>query len=221
MAGKGASRRNNIRKAQAKQAMKRAAKKASAAAQADPKAEIAIPNVTEDHLLAFQMSHFSDDVMPAAWFIDPDTALSYDPAEEGNGVQDYEEDLGYYEDGVKRTLTDEQIKMFRHSEVQQFEREKRRKEEAKEAGEVDSGAQALKVHSRPEERIPSSTSRSNSKPSVGATRKRKEEVPYAERHKRKWEAYVEKEDPVEGSMTQNRLRRELDNQKAEAVELDY
>ena len=28
-----------------------------------------------------------------------------------------EDDLGYYPDGVKRTLTDEQIKIFRHSEI--------------------------------------------------------------------------------------------------------
>ncbi|KAL8774812.1 MAG: hypothetical protein Q9209_000751 [Squamulea sp. 1 TL-2023] len=28
-----------------------------------------------------------------------------------------EDDLGYYPDGVKRTLTDEQISMFRHSEI--------------------------------------------------------------------------------------------------------
>jgi hypothetical protein len=33
--------------------------------------------------------------------------------------------LGYYEDGVKRTLTDEQIEIFRHSELQ----EQRRKQE--------------------------------------------------------------------------------------------
>ena len=28
--------------------------------------------------------------------------------------------LGYYEDGVRRTLTDEQIRMFRHSEIQRL-----------------------------------------------------------------------------------------------------
>lgn len=31
-----------------------------------------------------------------------------------------EDDLGYYADGVKRTLTDEQIEIFRHSELQQL-----------------------------------------------------------------------------------------------------
>jgi hypothetical protein len=33
-----------------------------------------------------------------------------------------EDDLGHYEDGVKRTLTDEQIEMFRHSELHELRR---------------------------------------------------------------------------------------------------
>lgn len=33
--------------------------------------------------------------------------------------------LGWYEDGVKRTLTDSQIEMFRHSEIEALAREKR------------------------------------------------------------------------------------------------
>lgn len=37
--------------------------------------------------------------------------------------EDYEDDgLGYYDDGVKRTLTDEQIAMFRHSELEALRR---------------------------------------------------------------------------------------------------
>lgn len=35
-------------------------------------------------------------------------------------AEEYEDGLGYYEDGVKRTLTDQQIEMFRHSEVQRL-----------------------------------------------------------------------------------------------------
>lgn len=34
-----------------------------------------------------------------------------------------EDDLGYYEDGVKRTLTDEEIEIFRHSELETLRRE--------------------------------------------------------------------------------------------------
>jgi Protein of unknown function (DUF3807) len=40
-------------------------------------------------------------------------------------VEEEEDELGYYPDGVKRTLTDEQIRMFRHSEIQRLLSERR------------------------------------------------------------------------------------------------
>ncbi|KAL2755092.1 hypothetical protein ACRALDRAFT_2042891 [Sodiomyces alcalophilus JCM 7366] len=43
-------------------------------------------------------------------------------------VDDDDDGLGYYEDGVKRTLTDEQIAMFRHSELQALRRDRERKQ---------------------------------------------------------------------------------------------
>lgn len=49
-----------------------------------------------------------------------------DGSEAQNGDEhdeDWEEDdLGYYDDGVKRTLTDEQIEIFRHSELRELQR---------------------------------------------------------------------------------------------------
>lgn len=49
-----------------------------------------------------------------------------------------EEDLGYYEDGVKRTLSDEQVKIFRHSEIHSLLRERQRlREEEEEAYDED------------------------------------------------------------------------------------
>jgi hypothetical protein len=46
--------------------------------------------------------------------------------------EDAEEDgLGYYENGTKRTLTDEQIAIFRHSEIQALLRDRRHAAEAK------------------------------------------------------------------------------------------
>lgn len=41
-------------------------------------------------------------------------------------------DLGFYEDGVRRTLTDAQVAMFRHSEVQRLLSERRRQKELEE-----------------------------------------------------------------------------------------
>lgn len=51
----------------------------------------------------------------------------------------YEEDdgLGYYPDGVKRTLTDDQIAMFRHSEIYAIIRERQVRKENADADEPD------------------------------------------------------------------------------------
>lgn len=58
---------------------------------------------------------------------------------------DYDDDgLGYYEDGVKRTLTDEQIAMFRHTEIQAILRERRLKREAQDLSEGELSPEPLK-----------------------------------------------------------------------------
>ena len=58
------------------------------------------------------------------------------------------DDLGYYPDGTKRTLTDEQIAMFRHSEVYSILRERQVRKENLEA---DEGDQSETVASQLEE----------------------------------------------------------------------
>ncbi|KAK5062481.1 hypothetical protein LTR84_004553 [Exophiala bonariae] len=47
-------------------------------------------------------------------------------------LEDEPTGLGYYSDGTRRTLTDEQIKMFRHSEIQRLLSERRAKNERQE-----------------------------------------------------------------------------------------
>ncbi|KAK3112980.1 hypothetical protein LTR53_010190 [Teratosphaeriaceae sp. CCFEE 6253] len=254
-----------------------------------------IPLITEADLLAFQLSHFADDTRPQAWFVDPETALHYEHPLDND---DDDDGLGFYDDGAKRTLTDEQIAMFRHSEIQQVLRERRlRREEQEyqdrdrapdEAGAWDApacvpGPRASSLEadlvgfahplpaggpatdlqeSRPKRRdsdsslegdlvglagspsrettqrptlmrsAPSSeqsktqSGKSDSAPSAGSKRKRQKnrrtEVPYDERHKRKWEAFIDEQDPVEGSMTHRRLVRQLDDVRGGAdVEVDY
>ncbi|KIW83578.1 hypothetical protein Z517_02823 [Fonsecaea pedrosoi CBS 271.37] len=87
-------------------------------------------------LRAFHATHFATQPVPdlmtyplnAPGQTEPshDAAIDDDNHDEGS--------LGYYDDGVKRTLTDSQIKMFRHSEIQRLLSERRvarAKEEAK------------------------------------------------------------------------------------------
>lgn len=54
------------------------------------------------------------------------------PVEDEEYYEEAVDDLGSYEDGVKRTLTDEQISMFRHSEIQKILRKRRLAEQMKE-----------------------------------------------------------------------------------------
>ncbi|KAJ4557777.1 hypothetical protein HRR78_001450 [Exophiala dermatitidis] len=83
-----------------------------------------------DQLSLFHTSHFPGQPIPKL------TAFPAKDTEEvstGPGHQGEESDgLGYYEDGVKRTLTDEQIQMFRHSEIQRLLSERRAAREKEE-----------------------------------------------------------------------------------------
>lgn len=72
------------------------------------------------HFSSASIDHFS------ACFLGPVEEIEVYAEEEEEG-----DSLGYYDDGVKRTLTDEQIAMFRHSEIETLLREKRRSDEAK------------------------------------------------------------------------------------------
>ncbi|KAJ5080869.1 hypothetical protein N7456_013579 [Penicillium angulare] len=70
-----------------------------------------VPTVTLEDLQAFHTKHFPGHETPSALVTQSTDNDEY--YEEADG----EEDLGYYPDGVKRTLTDEQIRIFRHSEI--------------------------------------------------------------------------------------------------------
>ncbi|EME44290.1 hypothetical protein DOTSEDRAFT_44556 [Dothistroma septosporum NZE10] len=227
MAGKGAGKRANVKRAQQKQALKKATK-------ARLKFEASLPKVSEDDLVAFQLQHFGDDTAPENWFIDKETAVQGPPLDD---------DLGSYEDGIQRTLTDEQIAIFRRTELwqmkqeQKLEREDDEDERAKRAMSPVSDVSSLeddllayatvkrRIHLSPPKQLArrlSSNSRSDTTVSSAARKRpREEEVPYDQRHKRKWEAYVGHVDPEHGSLTQRRMAREQDDQQAEPVDLNY
>ncbi|KAF2132697.1 hypothetical protein P153DRAFT_382316 [Dothidotthia symphoricarpi CBS 119687] len=98
-----------------------------------------VPTITVDDLHAFHAKHFPNASTP-------EQLLHGVEAEAFEELYDEEDALGYYPDGTKRTLTDEQIAMFRHSEIQAIIRERRRRRDngdASEEGEAASSPPAM------------------------------------------------------------------------------
>ncbi|KAL2063513.1 hypothetical protein VTL71DRAFT_5318 [Oculimacula yallundae] len=84
--------------------------------------------ISQDDLSSFHERHFSTSSTTrfSKDFLGPVEEEYYEEEEE------YDDGLGYYDDGVKRTLTDEQIAIFRHSEIEALLRERRHVAEEKE-----------------------------------------------------------------------------------------
>ncbi|KAM3564287.1 hypothetical protein ARSEF4850_001902 [Beauveria asiatica] len=82
-------------------------------------------NPSPNELAAFHDAHFSSaevsKFQQEFFWPNPEAISNYGKTEE---YWEEEDDLGYYDDGVKRTLTDEQIAIFRHSELRELERAK-------------------------------------------------------------------------------------------------
>ncbi|KAK0118151.1 hypothetical protein ONS95_012457 [Cadophora gregata] len=84
-------------------------------------------NISQDDLASFHAAHFSVTSVDhfSEHFLGPVEEEYYEEKAVDDG-------LGYYKDGVKRTLTDEQIAIFRHSEIEALLREQRHAVEEKE-----------------------------------------------------------------------------------------
>ncbi|KAK5146580.1 hypothetical protein LTR04_001013, partial [Oleoguttula sp. CCFEE 6159] len=112
-----------------------------------------------------------------------------------------DDDLGYYPDGVKRTLTDEQIAIFRHSEIQAILKVRRHLREAEEDGQENEG----KSIERPED--------------SSGLRQQRNDTSKKSKKKRKWASQAI--DGGKEEWTHRRIAREEDEQKATALDLDY
>lgn len=81
-------------------------------------------------MIAFRETHFDKLATDhfQAHFLRPDHPPAADvtstAADEEEYYEEEDDGLGYYSDGVKRTLTDEQIAIFRHSELEALRRER-------------------------------------------------------------------------------------------------
>ncbi|KAI5258625.1 hypothetical protein E4T42_00368 [Aureobasidium subglaciale] len=164
-----------------------------------------LPLVTEDDLHHFHQKHFSGSSSGSS-NRSHDAGASF----EENTTDD--DDLGYYHDGVKRTLTDDQIAMFRHSEIQTLLRERRRRRENTESEsnhDTPSGSTktvgCLDVNTVGDGDRQRSASTSESQ-GLG---------------KRKWQRFIESSETNPEHLTHRRIARELDEQKASSIDLMY
>lgn len=79
-----------------------------------------------EQLLEFHKAHFPGQPLPS--ISHPTLGFpSINAVQELENTAQDDDGLGYYEDGCKRTLTDEQIAIFRHTEVQELLRAMARK----------------------------------------------------------------------------------------------
>ena len=91
-----------------------------------------LANTRQDDLLQFHTNHFGKAFVSAC--IVTSTDHGYE------SLRCDEDDLGYYSDGCARTLTDEQIEIFRHSEIQRLLLKHRREAEAANEADLDQEA---------------------------------------------------------------------------------
>ncbi|CAD0091461.1 unnamed protein product, partial [Aureobasidium mustum] len=121
--------------------------------------------------------------------------------------------LGYYADGVKRTLTDDQIAMFRHSEIQTLLRERRRRREVSES------ETSHDIPSKPAQPVGDT-----SPPDTAEDTVRQRSASSSDSQglgKRKWQRFIDTSETNPEYLTHRRIARELDEQKASSIDLAY
>lgn len=160
-----------------------------------------VPTVSPEDLKVFHDQHFSS------------TSHVGDSAEADEG-------LGHYADGTERTLTEEQVAMFRHSEIHKLLQERRRRREASTSSESEADPGHAAERSVQSGSKPVKSGRPEGQVTEHGQKKRNQA-----RQKRSFEQMeknvrampVTPEDPY----TARRFARELDEVKKTEVELDY
>ncbi|KAL1879544.1 hypothetical protein Plec18167_004001 [Paecilomyces lecythidis] len=98
--------------------------------------QLQAPSISLDDLQAFHTRHFPGQGHPNP----PNFSHDQTQLVESEYYEEEDDFLGYYPDGVKRTLTNEQIRIFRHSEIHAILRERQLEEEQRIQEEEDAAA---------------------------------------------------------------------------------
>ncbi|OCK83850.1 hypothetical protein K432DRAFT_401690 [Lepidopterella palustris CBS 459.81] len=171
-----------------------------------------VPTIIEDDLRDFHSKHFPSAPLPEAFFHSNQIIEPFD--------LDDDDGLGYYPDGMKRTLTDEQIAIFRHSEIRAILKGNQQGSTPSTYSPVPNDADATSIISKMGK---------DGKQSNGSSKKKP--CKRAKKNKRKWEPEMTWETSKrsranlwKGSgdeWTPRREARELDENKDVAVDLEY
>lgn len=174
-----------------------------------------VPSVTEADLLAFHHKHFGPHVDNA-------------PFPEPSMIED-DDGLGWYPDGVKRTLTDEQVQIFRHSELQRLllQLEQQHRTDKDDESTPNPAAEVSRL--QPDKSTPVKSNKNKRKnqrrrkqrDAAAATTAAAALATQTATEKRKWGQYVQDHEQNPNRLTHRRLARELDAQKFESTELSY
>lgn len=151
-----------------------------------------VPDVSKDDLSAFHEVHFSLDAVASfrSTFVEPPAEKPIEGAA-GDEYWEEEDDLGYYDDGVKRTLTDEQIQIFRHSELEALRKEEEKRSLSKTTVPLDEAMDTSATGSDPDQASASTTLpntfHSNKKKKKKKGNKRGRPEPKPDLRKRTWD----------------------------------
>ncbi|OAA46934.1 hypothetical protein NOR_02570 [Metarhizium rileyi] len=144
--------------------------------------------VSANEMLDFYQSHFSPDAVAnfGSDFINVTEKQEADEYLTSDAWMNEADGLGYYEDGVKRTLTDEQIDIFRHSELRELQRQHDRANLSTNS--------TLNIDKNGENQAYSTEHQSAAKPATRSSKKRKkkgrldkQEKPKPDLRKRTWD----------------------------------
>lgn len=144
-----------------------------------------------------------------------------------NELEDYyhdddEDGLGYYSDGEKRTLTDEQIQMFRPSEIQTILRRRRLELENAEADGEDAPDAVIASQVEKIPQVTREAAQTSMQQSQDTTPSKVVGLPDASPSpKRKWDDFIDDSEANPEALTHRRIAREMDEVKAERTDLMY
>ena len=172
-------------------------------------AATSVPTITQHDLIAFHARTFGS-VPPQHSLPQPEDSAQFNDM----SLEPDDDDLGFYPDGKRRTLTEDQIFMFRSSEIYNILRKRELAREQKEFEHKQELAGELVIDPRMSQELMEegeSNQTASQKPTFARKRQKKQKL----------EPLPQDIPEKEGDVPSRRVIRELDDVQAEEHILDY